>query len=105
MWTQPAKTLGVVYLRVRTSTPGGPCTDNAGSVIGHFSLNGDEVMAFSPTVQIGVTYYPLTGSYSPMTPLFPGTYQFDTVIETSNLSSLCYGTIFRTQMAVQTTGG
>jgi hypothetical protein len=106
-WTQPAKTIGHLYFRVRATTPGGgACTDNVGSVIGHYSLNGDGIGSINWTIPPGTTWDPLTGSHDPGPgELFPGTYKLDTVIDTSNLASYCFGTVFRTQVAVETVGG
>jgi hypothetical protein len=110
-WTQPAGTVASnVYYRLRVTTPSGACDaePEAGSVVGNYSLNVDtgHVGGFNQTFLPGTTLVPKLGSdFAGAGALFPGTYVFKTEVTNPNLVAACFGTVFKTQVFVETVLG
>jgi hypothetical protein len=101
-----------MWYRVVVTTPAGACDSEpeAGSVIGNFEMNGGSAQSFSgfnQTFLPGTTPVPALGSnpVGGIGALFPGEYEFTTLVTDSNLVAACFGTVIETQVFLETVHG
>ena len=105
-WTQPAGSVAKdVFYRLRFTTPSGDCEaqPNAGDLYMETELNGQNVGGgYWYRVNIGTRLRPSEASdkiYSGVA-LFPGDYEFTTIISESQLNPACHGVLVETEVFV-----
>lgn len=98
------------WYRQKLTTPTGACDalSDAGYVEGHNKMNGETnnwASLSGGTIYPGTSYDPSIGSHAyghTNGVLFPGDYDFETLITHSYLKPACWGTVVETQVFMET---